>query len=428
MTHKVRDSQLLSLFQLRILATVGGALEFFDFTLFMLFSPWLAQAFFPEQSTLSGVMPVLLLFAAGHIVRPLGGFLFSHVGDCYGRKRVFLWTVVLMSFSTLGIGLLPGHAVLGEYAAVALLVLRLLQGLSLGGELPGSIVFASEHSPGSLRGGTAGLIVFGVTSGNLLGSLCGLLLNVWLPEEDLATWGWRLPFLLGGSLGFIGYKLRKNATETPVFEKAMQTKSLKKLPLLTVVHDVPWLLLKGSCIAMVPAIMISVFLFMPRYLAHYMGRTDMAAFSVTTSAFFMVCLIILGFSALSDCLGRKNLLIAGCVLLLLLAFVAFDFYDRGFISTFCFLAFLAIPTGIIMSSYEGALVELFATPVRNTGVAFCHNTAFAIFGGMTPVLLEQWCQSGYLWAPAVFISGGCLLMLAALLYVRDNTRCTLDQI
>jgi MFS family permease len=221
------------------LATLGGVLEFYDFIIFVFFANTIGELFFPP-----GIpewvrqLQTFGIFAAGYLARPLGGIVMAHAGDLRGRKQMFTLSVFLMALPTLGIGLLPTYANLGAWAAVLLLVLRILQGAAVGGEVPGAWVFVSEHVPPSRVGLACGVLTAGLTGGILLGSLVATGLNVRLRPEQLTAYGWRLPFLLGGAFGLMSMYLRYLLTETPVFEEMRERRALSaETPLKAVVRD-----------------------------------------------------------------------------------------------------------------------------------------------------------------------------------------------
>src|SRR5580704_11727083 len=229
----VRDYKTLGL------ATLGGLLEFYDFIIFVFFANTIGELFFPpgipdwvRQFQTFGI------FAAGYLARPLGGVVMAHAGDLRGRKKMFTLSVFLMALPTLGIGLLPTYAHLGAWAPVLLLLLRILQGAAVGGEVPGAWVFVSEHVPPSRVGLACGVLTAGLTGGILLGSLVATGLNMLMPPEQLSAYGWRIPFLLGGAFGLMSMYLRYLLTETPVFEELRKRRALSvETPLKAVLRD-----------------------------------------------------------------------------------------------------------------------------------------------------------------------------------------------
>src|ERR1700751_2499557 len=200
------------------LATLGGILEFYDFIIFVFFANTIGELFFPpEIPDWLRQFQTFAIFAVGYLARPLGGIIMAHAGDLRGRKQMFTLSIFLMALPTLGIGLLPNYAKLGIWAPVLLLLLRILQGVAVGGEVPGAWVFVSEHVDPSQVGLACGILTGGLTGGILLGSLVATCLSMVMTHGELATYGWRIPFLLGGAFGLLSMHLRRLLAETPVF-------------------------------------------------------------------------------------------------------------------------------------------------------------------------------------------------------------------
>src|ERR1700759_3230932 len=205
-------------YKTRRLASMGGLLAFYDFIIFVFFANTIGQLFFPPE------IPEWLrqfqtfgIFAAGYLARPLGGVVMAHAGDLRGRKQMFTLSIFLMALPTLGIGLLPNYARLGIWAPVLLLLLRILQGVAVGGEVPGAWVFVSEHVDPSQVGLACGILTAGLTGGILLGSVVAAALNKGMPHDQLATYGWGIPFRLGGAFGLLSMYLRRLLSETHLF-------------------------------------------------------------------------------------------------------------------------------------------------------------------------------------------------------------------
>ena len=224
-----------------LLASIGGALEFYDFVIFVFFTSVIARIFFPPYLP-EWVRQVQSfgIFAAGYFARPLGGIVLAHFGDTRGRKRVFTASVLLMALPTLTIGLLPTFASVGIAAPLLLLLMRIVQGAALGGEIPGAWVFVAEHAANRKSGLAIGLLTSGLCTGLLLGSLTAIGLDLTFGSELILRGAWRIPFVLGGIFGFIAVLLRRWLAETTVFQE-MQKEGLlsQELPLRVVIRDHP---------------------------------------------------------------------------------------------------------------------------------------------------------------------------------------------
>ena len=392
--------------RLRLITTLSAALEFFDFTLLIYLAPVLAANFFPESSGIGNIMPVLLLFFAGYLARFFGGLLFSHAGDRHGRKKYFQWSILLMSASTLGIAVVPDYDSWGIAATLILFILRLLQGLSLGGEVPGAVVFASEHCPDKKRGVVTGLIVCGVTSGNILASGFIWLLFETFGESAVYEWAWRLAFLTGCGLGFISFWLRRSLSETPVYLAMEKHQKQLPWPVKQLVHKYGYALIKGTFLAAVPAVFISVLLYMPYYQQNYLHTSFSGSYSINTLGFSLMVVLTLLLARLSDKTGRLPLMRTGSFLLIPTSLLYIYLLSSGYTEQVSWFIFILMITAMsfVMGIYEVAMVELFPTEARYSGVAFCHNLAFSLFGGLTPIVLEWFCRQGMLLAPGLMIS------------------------
>src|SRR5690348_10981109 len=224
--HDIKPDRALGRRDIRTLtlAALGGALEFYDFVVFVFFAIPLSHLFFPpDTAPWLAQLQVFGIFAAGYLARPLGGIVMAHYGDTLGRKRMFTLSVFLMAVPTLAIGLLPVYAQIGMLAPLLLLLLRVVQGIAVGGEVPGAWVFVAEHVPAGRVGFACASLTAGLTVGILIGSLVAAAINRHLAPAAVLDWGWRVPFLIGGAFGFIAVWLRRWLSETPVF-LAMHTR------------------------------------------------------------------------------------------------------------------------------------------------------------------------------------------------------------
>lgn len=205
------------------LSALGGALEFYDFIIFVFFAAVVGKLFFPaEMPEWLRQLQTFGIFAAGYLARPLGGIVMAHFGDLLGRKRMFTLSIFLMAVPTLVMGLLPTYEQIGIWAPLLLLMMRVVQGAAIGGEVPGAWVFVSEHVPARHVGYACGTLTSGLTAGILLGSLMATLINTVFSAAEVLDWAWRLPFLVGGVFGLLAMYLRRWLHETPVFAEMQQ--------------------------------------------------------------------------------------------------------------------------------------------------------------------------------------------------------------
>ncbi|HTA93908.1 MAG TPA: MFS transporter [Polyangiaceae bacterium] len=408
------------------LAALGGALEFYDFVVFVFFTKALSSVFFPpNMSEWLRELQTFGIFAAGYLARPLGGIVIAHFGDLLGRKRMFTLSIFLMAVPTLGMGLLPMYASVGAVAPVLLLSLRVLQGAAIGGEVPGAWVFVSEHVPERHTGFAVGTLTAGLTAGILLGSLVATSVNTALAPADVARFGWRIPFLIGGAFGLLAVYLRRFLEETPVFQQMRETRALsEELPLKTTVRGhLPAVLLAMSLTWVLSAAIVVVILFTPTYLQtvyKVAPRLSLQANSVAIVALSCGCVL---FGWLTDRFGSKWALSLGS--LALLASSSYFYHSLPLAGPALFTAYAV--TGFFVGSIgvvPFVLVRSFPAKIRFSGLSFSYNVAYAIFGGLTPVVLTLWLKSDKL-APAHYVAAlsvlGCVLAFVPLPAARQAT-------
>lgn len=386
------------------LAALGGALEFYDFIIFVFFAVVIGELFFPAD------IPEWLrqfqtfgIFAAGYLARPLGGIIMAHFGDLIGRKRMFTLSILLMALPTLMIGLLPTYAVLGIGAPLALLGLRILQGAAIGGEVPGAWVFVAEHVPARRVGLACGTLTAGLTAGILLGSLIATAVNKNLTPAEVSEWGWRAPFLLGGIFGIVAMYLRRWLHETPVFAEMQANKALaEELPLKTVLRSH-----KGSVVIsmlltwLLSAGIVVVILMTPTYLQKVHGISPADALTANSLAILALTLGCIVYGRLIDALGSGPTFMLGS---LLLAGSSYAFY-HGLVAGTEQLVPLYMLAGFavgIVGAVPYVMVNAFPAVVRFSGLSFSYNVAYAIFGGLTPMLVTLWMKNDVL-APSHYV-------------------------
>ncbi len=372
------------------LAALGGALEFYDFIIFVFFAVTIGKLFFPPD------MPEWLrqfqtfgIFAAGYLARPLGGIVMAHFGDLLGRKKMFTLSIFLMSVPTLAIGLLPTYADIGIYAPLALLALRILQGAAIGGEVPGAWVFVAEHVPARHVGFACGTLTAGLTGGILLGSLVATYINKSYTPAELLSEGWRIPFIIGGVFGLVSVWLRQWLHETPVFKEMQARQTLAdELPLKTVIRaHRPAVILTMLMTWLLSAAIVVMILMTPTLLQKLHGisaATTLQANSIATLFLTFGCVV---FGALADRFGAGRVMMAGCVALgatSLLLYQQMTVAPENIYGWYALCGFFVGVIGVIPS----AAVLAFPPVVRFSGLSFSYNFAYAVFGGLTPVLVS----------------------------------------
>lgn len=409
--------------KLIFLSSLGGMLEFYDFIIFIVFAKIIGALFFPMTDPTASLMLTFGVFALGYIVRPLGGFLFGHFGDRLGRKRTFIASIFLMAIPTCLMGLLPTHETLGITASVLLIILRLLQGLSVSGELPGAIIFVAESVPKQYRGAACGIIFFAINMGLLLGSLVGSLLSSALSEAELMAWGWRIPFLLGGLLGVVSYYLRKKLNETPLFQSLMQQQP--KIPAMVLLTEHPKKLFQGVGIAALGATLFTLcFLYLPTYLSNTFGFPLKQLLTLNSIAIFIFAIQAFLMARLSDQVGRKKIMFIGAIAFMVLSFPLFLLFpQQNFMLIIGAWILFALMGGCISGVFPCQIVELFPTQIRYTGFAVSYNITYAIFGGLTPLIATALIQiTNVPLAPALWLMLTALLTILTLFTLKETAR------
>ncbi|EHP38273.1 general substrate transporter [Cupriavidus basilensis OR16] len=404
------------------LAALGGALEFYDFIIFVFFATVIGQLFFPPSvPDWLRQLQTFGIFAAGYLARPLGGIIMAHFGDLLGRKKMFTLSILLMSVPTLLMGLLPTYHAIGLLAPVALLLLRVMQGAAVGGEVPGAWVFVSEHVPARRTGYACGTLTAGLTAGILLGSLVATGVNTIFTPAELVDWGWRMPFLLGGVFGIGSMYLRRWLHETPVFAELQKRKALAaEMPLKTVVRDHRGAVAVSMLLTwMLSAGIVVVILMTPTFLQKIYGfdaRTALVANSVATLCLTIGCVVA---GLMADKVGPRVTLFGGGLLLAISSYV--------FYSTLHTRPDLLIPLYAVAGFFVGTigavpyvLVKAFPAQVRFSGLSFSYNLSYAIFGGLTPMIVTLMLKNDPL-APAYYVVALCLLGMVTALFVKDRS-------
>ena len=364
---------------------IGNALEWYDYALYAQFAYIIGEKFFPQTEFVE--ILTFAVFAAGFIVRPLGGIMFGQIGDRLGRRIALVLGILLMAIPTAGIGLLPSYESIGIAAPIILVIIRLIQGFSLGGEFSGCIAYIVEHSPADKRGLAGSASFVSMCLGMLLGLIVANLFTYFLSEEALKSWGWRVPFIAGLFIGLIGLYIRSHLSESPVYKAAKAAGALSRTPLReTFVKHWRELLM---------AIVIYINVTAPFYTATVYIKSFMESLGYEKSLCSITCSIILvtlsitfPISAyISDKIGRKPIMIWATIALIVCVYPIFWMltsmnYILAILSQILFSAIV----GAYMGPVPTVLVELFPTRVRFTGVALSYNLSAAIFGGTVPVI------------------------------------------
>ncbi len=398
------------------LAALGGALEFYDFVIFVFFAATMGALFFPaDMPEWLKLVQTFGIFAAGYLARPLGGIVMAHFGDLSGRKRMFMLSILLMAIPTLLMGLLPTYASVGVLAPILLLLLRIMQGAAIGGEAPGAWVFVSEHVSPRHRTLACGALSAGLCSGILLGSLVARAINAAFDESEVLAWAWRLPFIVGGVFGLLAMFLRRKLHETPVFAEMKERRALDAgLPLKTVLRDHGGAVLLAMLLTWLLTAAVVVTLLMMPTLLQGLGVSRADALSGNTLAICATVAANLVAGWLADRFGAGRVLVLWSTLLGIAFWLFYGSALAGAYSPalYALAGFAVGVTALVPAIAVGG----FPPQVRFSGLSFAYNVAYAIAGGLTPVLLSLAIKDDPA-APMHYIAGMSLLGIGLGLYV-----------
>ena len=417
-------------------ACFGTFLEWYDFLTFATLAVVFGPLFFPSSNPSTALLASLATFGVGMVVRPIGAAIFGSIGDRIGRRPVFMITIALMGFATVCVGFLPTYAQVGIWAPILLVSLRILQGLSAGGEIGGSAVYLTEHAGDSNRGFKTSFLQLMGPLGILVSTLQIAVLQSYLSPEEFLSWGWRVPFWISLVLLLIAFKARMALEETPVYLQLSKSATQSKNPLRDNLKDPETrkrMFLLFFCISAGGAVLFfcvqvytTIFLKTSVKLAPHL----VDQFSLYATAALLPLTIFAGW--LSDKIGRKPVVISGLILGATLILPAFHFLQNNGESTFLIVLILiglSAILALVIGPQTALLAELFPAKTRNSAATLPHNLAAGWIGGLLPLIVtwlnQQWESSiAGLWYPTIFLASGGVL---ALLYLPETKSIRLDQ-
>ncbi|WP_049319766.1 MFS transporter [Mammaliicoccus sciuri] len=403
---------------------IGNAMEWFDFALYSYLAVIISKNFFsPVQNDELKLIFTFATFAIAFLLRPVGGIVFGKIGDKLGRKVVLTFTIIMMAISTLIIGLLPTYDQIGIWAPILLLLARILQGFSVGGEYAGAMVYIAESSPDNKRIRLGSGLEIGTLSGYIVASILVTVLFWTLSDAQMNSWGWRIPFFLSAPIGLIGLYLRTHLEETPIFENDIADQK-DQLSVIEIIKQYKKDIL--LCIVFVAFFNITNYVllgYMPSYLDETVGINDRISTPITAVVLLIMVPFALTFGRLGDKIGNKKVISFGLILGILVSVVSFQFLNIGGLG-FLFLGLLLL--GIVLSVYEGtmpgSLPTLFHTDIRYRTLSWTFNISVSLFGGTTP-LVASWLVhvTGNNLAPAFYLLGVSVIGLIVVLTLFEDT-------
>lgn len=364
-----------------VAASIGNMLEWYDFVIYAYSAGSIAKEFFPEADQVASLLAAFAAFGIGFIVRPIGGIVIGRMGDSKGRRAALLLTIFLMGVGTVGIGVIPGHQTIGSLAPILLVLCRLLQGFSAGGEWGSSTALIVEWALPGRRGFFGSLQQSSVAGGLLLGSLVSALITSIVAADEMERWGWRIPFLAGGLLVPVGLYMLGQIGEPPVFRTAASRGARSG-------SGAGSILAAKACgfTVLWSVAYYAVFSYMPTFTQHFAGLNAKQALWSNAIGLIVLVVAIPVFGALSDRIGRKPLLLASCGAFMLLSYPLF----RIMVSGAAFAGVVAVQSAfaVMLALYSGpgpaAIAEIFATASRSTWMSAGYSVSVAVFGGFAP--------------------------------------------
>lgn len=391
------------------LSSLGAGLEYYDFIIFGLLSPYLSRLFFSGAHG-EALAKTFMLFALGYFIRPLGGLFFGLWADQRGRRRTFAFIMLCMGLSTFAMGLLPTHDHVGALAPVMLLMLRAVQSFSFGAELPGAITVLKEYHPRNKTGFHGGFVISSTAFGSSLATGVLSLLAAYVSVEHMDLWGWRLPFLLGGVLAVVSYFIRKNLHETPEFLDIHQQRQPREWwgPLMALLRHGKKNLLMCFFLNLFPATFIIIHIYFPAYVGLFFPHHKPYIYQAMTASTLITAVLPPLFGWLGDRYGRERFLRLVTFVFALTCYPMFSlFHDHGFGSLLTVLIYhqiiicACIPNTLMLSA------ERFPTAQRFTAVALCYNLAYIVASlvplAMTGLFASYSCPT-YLLAPMLGVA------------------------
>lgn len=409
---------------------IGVALEYYDFMIYGLLMPFIVPLFFQSNDPIVSTAKAFSIFALGYIVRPLGGLVFGQIADRKGRRNAFTGAMMLMGIATLLIGLLPTHNILNTnesvLPALLLIACRLAQGLSFGAELPGAITITSETNKTQKRGISCGFVISSTSIGAISATGILALLTYLLTPTEISNWGWRIPFLVGGTLAFISSYLRTRMYETPEFMKIEQIQKTNKpwIPLHTVITKYSASIFTGIGLMLFPAGMVITNIYFATHLISTYGFESHLVYSGMTIALIAAIVFVLTFGWLVDRLGTKIILISTCALFSVSCQHLFSLLGtHTYSSLLSFLILWQVFLNASIACVLPWLTQFFPTEIRFTGVSLCYNISYVLCAFL-PNIYTYFNVSNPRIIPHMLCSLAFIALVCGLITERIKTRKT----
>lgn len=404
---------------------IANTFEWYDYILFAHFAPILGSKFFPDGDPTAPLLNAFTLFAAGYFMRPFGGIFFGVLGDRFGRRASLSASIMCMSIPTMAIGFLPTYESIGITATILMTVARMIQGLSMGGALTGSISFSIEHSPINRRGLIGSISMSSICIGILLGSLVAYSIKSIMLPENFISFGWRIPFLLGIFIIIAGFYIRKNTTETPFFEEIKQDGQIATSPIKEALKSHWFDMMIGICInATGSVVFYTQAIYLMNFLKINRGFEDSVVNNMLNISYIVMAVVTILVGWLSDIIGRRKIYIVNLGIISSSCFFLMQILESGDLNTvMAAQIFLAILAAAYIGPEPALQASFYHTRIRNTALSLSYNIATSIFGGTTPLVLAYLFQeTGTVISSAYYILVCSIISMIGLYFYKNRMK------
>ncbi len=407
--------------------TIASCLEWYEYSLYAYFANIIGLLFFPQHSPSLNMIYAYAVFAVGFVCRPFGSILFGMLGDIKGRRFSLALSLFVMGIATTLFAFMPTYEQVGILAPIGLIILRLVQGIAVGGNYGGAFVFAVEHAPEGRKGLAGSFTAFGVLGGLILGSLVSTIANSVLSTEELYSWGWRLPYLFSITATILAYYIHTHIDETPEF-KILEKLNLKtKIPVIDIIKHHKGKIVQAVSILLLDAVGVyTLFIFFNTYMTHYLHLSSATALTINTVNMCIMVVFIPIFGYLSDKINPRTIIIGAALGFILLSYPLFYCIQSGDVTTiFLSQSLFAVIMGACYGSLPSNIPMMFHKNIRYTASSVVFNISTAFFGGSTPLLLTLLINNtDNLMSPAyVLITIGCIALLAVITVPQTTRGC-----
>jgi metabolite-proton symporter len=432
MAHEARSDT--SIMKIAIASAIGCSIEWYDFFLYGVVSAIVFnKLFFPSSDQTVSMMLTWTTYAVGFLARPLGAIIFGHFGDRIGRKTILILTLVIMGTATFAVGLLPTYQEIGIWAPIGLLVLRVFQGIGIGGEWGGAVLLSIEHSPRQRRGFYGAWPQIGVPAGMCLSAGVVAVISLFLSDADFAAWGWRIAFLLSAVLVVLGIYIRMKIFETPAFLKVKETKKEVRVPFVELWRSHPKNVILGMGARYIEGVCFNTYaVYVLSYLTTSQKLPQSEVLAAITVASLITIFIIPLWGSLSDRIGRRFQFGCAAIATGLLVFPAFGVFAQPMSMPWIWLAII-VPFGIVYPALYGPQAalfsELFDTRVRYSGVSFVYHFSGIFSSGLTPLIMS-WLLlkgGGQPWMICIYVAIVSLISTVSVAMMKEGSKRDIAQ-